>query len=52
MLMYQAKFYDDLSRDKIAEEVQKEGFDPVYISDPPAFFILRTVILSQNFLFA
>ncbi len=33
--MYQAKFYKKIDREQIAEEVRKEGFDPVYITDPP-----------------
>lgn len=33
--MYQARFYKTTDREQIAEEVRQEGFDPVYISDPP-----------------
>ena len=32
--MYQAGFYKKIDKERIAEEVQKEGFDPVYITDP------------------
>jgi quercetin dioxygenase-like cupin family protein len=31
----QAQFYKTLDRDLIASEVRKEGFDPLYIEDPP-----------------
>ena len=34
--MYQAKFYKKIDKDRIAEEVEREGFDPVCITDPPA----------------
>ena len=33
--MYQEKFYKTIDRERIAEEVRKEGFDPIYITDPP-----------------
>lgn len=33
--MYQAKFYKKIDRERIAEEVREEGFDPVCIDDPP-----------------
>ena len=33
--MYQAGFYKTTDRERIAEEVREEGFDPVCISDPP-----------------
>lgn len=33
--MYQGNFYKTIDKDKIAEEVRKEGFDPVCITDPP-----------------
>lgn len=33
--MYQAQFYKTLDKDRIAEEVQEEGFEPVLITDPP-----------------
>ncbi len=33
--MYQAGAYKKMDREAIAEEVRKEGFDPVYINDPP-----------------
>jgi quercetin dioxygenase-like cupin family protein len=32
--MYQAKFYKAISQKQIAEEVRKEGFDPLHIVDP------------------
>ncbi len=33
--MYHAGAYKDMNREAIAEEVKKEGFDPIYIDDPP-----------------
>ncbi len=33
--MYQAKFYKNLDKERIAEAVREEGFEPVYIQDPP-----------------
>jgi hypothetical protein len=33
--MYQAKIYQTMDREKIAAAVRTEGFDPIYISDPP-----------------
>ncbi|HEX9758418.1 MAG TPA: AraC family ligand binding domain-containing protein [Nitrospiria bacterium] len=33
--MHEAGFYKDIDRKKIAAEVQREGFDPYLISDPP-----------------
>lgn len=33
--MYQANFYKRIDKERIAEEVQREGFDPIYITDPP-----------------
>jgi quercetin dioxygenase-like cupin family protein len=33
--MYQAKFYKKIDKERIAEEVEREGFDPVCITDPP-----------------
>lgn len=33
--MYQAQFYKDIDKERIAEEVEAEGFEPVCISDPP-----------------
>ena len=33
--MYQAKFYKAINQEQIAEEVRKEGFDPLHIVDPP-----------------
>ena len=32
--MYQAKFYKKIDKERIAEEAEREGFDPVYITDP------------------
>lgn len=32
--MYQAKFYKTMDEERIAKEVEKEGFDPVRITDP------------------
>ncbi len=34
-VVYQAVVYKNLQREKIAEDVRKEGFDPIYINDPP-----------------
>ncbi len=36
--MYQAGVYKSLNKEKIAAEVKKEGFDPIYINDPPGHF--------------
>jgi quercetin dioxygenase-like cupin family protein len=33
--MYQAKFYKSINEERIAEEVRREGFDPLRIIDPP-----------------
>jgi quercetin dioxygenase-like cupin family protein len=33
--MYQASFYKSIDKARIAQEVCSEGFDPVYITDPP-----------------
>lgn len=33
--MYQANFYKTIDKDLIAEKIQKDGFDPVCINDPP-----------------
>lgn len=33
--MYQAQFFKTIDKERIAEEVRREGFDPVYITDPP-----------------
>lgn len=33
--MYQANFYRTIDEERIAEEVRREGFDPVLINDPP-----------------
>lgn len=33
--MYQPDFYKTIDRERIAEEIEKEGFEPVCISDPP-----------------
>lgn len=33
--MYQARFYTKIEKDKITAEVEKEGFEPVCITDPP-----------------
>src|SRR5438309_7332769 len=35
--MYKAKYYKTTDRKKIAEEVRKEGFNPIVISDRPHF---------------
>lgn len=35
--MYQPKFYKIIDRKKIEEGVRKDGFNPIYISDPPNF---------------
>ncbi len=36
--MYQARAYDKMDKEAIAQEVRKEGFDPIYIDDPPGHF--------------
>ncbi len=33
--MYQAKVYKEIDAERIAEQVHREGFDPVRIADPP-----------------
>lgn len=33
--MYQGAFYKTIDHERIAEEVRREGFDPILISDPP-----------------
>jgi quercetin dioxygenase-like cupin family protein len=33
--MYQTKIYRTMDQERIAAEVRQEGFDPIYISDPP-----------------
>ncbi|MGH7828633.1 MAG: cupin domain-containing protein [Candidatus Binatia bacterium] len=33
--MYQAKFYESIDKERITEEMRKEGFDPLHIVDPP-----------------
>ena len=34
-IVYQANFYKTIDRERIAEEIEREGFDPVRITDPP-----------------
>lgn len=36
--VYQPQAYKTIDRDSIAREVRKEGFDPLYINDPPGHF--------------
>ncbi len=33
--MYQPKFYKSANKELIAKEIEKDGFDPVCITDPP-----------------
>jgi len=33
--MYESGYYKDFDREKIAQAVQNEGFNPLLISDPP-----------------
>lgn len=33
--MYQAHYYKRIDKDTIAGEIEKEGFEPVCITDPP-----------------
>ena len=33
--MYQLKFYKTIDKKRIAEEIRREGFDPMCITDPP-----------------
>jgi len=33
--MYESKFYKTIDRDRITEEIRKEGFDPLPINDSP-----------------
>jgi quercetin dioxygenase-like cupin family protein len=33
--VYQAKFYCNMEKERIAEEIRKHGFDPQCIEDPP-----------------
>ncbi|MFQ5683828.1 MAG: cupin domain-containing protein [Candidatus Binatia bacterium] len=33
--MYQANFYKKLDKERIAEEIREDGFDPLFITDPP-----------------
>ncbi len=33
--MYEANFYKTIDKEGIAEDARREGFDPVYITDPP-----------------
>jgi quercetin dioxygenase-like cupin family protein len=33
--MYQPGFYKTMDRQMITGDVRREGFDPIYISDPP-----------------
>ncbi len=33
--MHQAGVYKSFHTEEIAEEIKKEGFDPIYINDPP-----------------
>ena len=35
--MYQAKFYKTIDREKIEEDIRKEGFDPLIVSNTPGF---------------
>lgn len=33
--MFQSKFFESMNRSQIAEQIRKEGFDPIYVQDPP-----------------
>jgi hypothetical protein len=33
--MFGWKFYESMNREEIAAQIRKEGFDPIYVHDPP-----------------
>jgi len=33
--MFGWKFYESMDREEIAAQIRKEGFDPIYVHDPP-----------------